>query len=104
AQLSVSDAPLRIYDNALFADNYFQTFGGYPHGQLMQASFNRQLTSLPGGYSSAHSDGHLLYHDTSDLRDPANDTETLLAGSNRSTWFTSSELGGAHAGFHFSRL
>jgi hypothetical protein len=102
--LLIADAPLRIYDNVLFADNYFQDFGGYPHGQLMPSSFNRQLTALPGGYSSAHSDIHFWYHATIDFRDPANDTEGLLSAADRAAWFTSYESNGVRAGFHYSRL
>jgi hypothetical protein len=102
--LLVSDAPLRIYDNVLFADNIFQEFGGYPHGQFMPSSFNRQLTALPGGYSSAHSDTHLWYHATIDLRDPANDTEGSLAGTDRAAWFTSYESNGLRAGFYHSLI
>ena len=102
--LFVVDAPLRIYDNVLFADNYYQDFGGYPHGQFMPSSYNRELTALPGGYSSAHSDTHLWYHATLDFHDPADDSEALLYGSERIIWFTPYELTGGRAGFHYSRL
>jgi hypothetical protein len=102
--LWVSDAPLRIYENVLFADNYYQEFGGYPHGQLMASSYNRRLTALPGGYSSAHSDMHLWYHATIDLVNPADDTEALLQGNDRAIWFSPYEEGGARAGFHYSRI
>lgn len=102
--LFVSDAPLRIYDNVLFADNYYQDFGGYPHGQFMPSSYNRRLTALPAGYTSAHSDTHLWYHCTIDLRNPADDTEAQLFASSRTTWFTPYETAGLRAGFHYSRL
>ena len=102
--LVVSDAPLRIYENVLFADNYYQDFGGYPHGQFMNSSFNRYLTALPGGYSSAHSDTHLWYHATIDGRQPANDTEATLAAGDRTAWFTAYEMRGARAGFYYSLL
>lgn len=102
--LLVSDAPLRIYENVLFADNYYQEFGGYPHGQLLSSSYNRRFTALPGGYSSAHSDTHLWYHGTIDLREPASDSETQLSASDRTTWFASYELRGARAGLHYSLL
>ncbi len=102
--LFVSDAPLRIYENVLFADNYFQEFGGYPHGQSISSSYNRRFAALPGGYSSAHSDTHLWYHATIDLANPANDTEALLAAGDRAAWFTPYEDSGARAGIHYSRL
>jgi hypothetical protein len=102
--LFISDAPLRIYENVLFADNYYQEFDGYPHGQFMASSYNRRLTSLPGGYSTAHSDMHLWYHATIDLFNPADDTEALLYANDRATWFTSYETSGVRAGFHFSRM
>ena len=102
--LLVSDAPLRIYENVLFADNYYQDFGGYPHGQFMPSSYNRRLTTLPGGYSSAHSDTHLWYHATIDLFNPADDSEALLTASDRAAWFSPYETGGVRAGFHYGRL
>jgi hypothetical protein len=102
--LVVSDAPLGVYENVLFADNYYQEFGGYPHGQFMSNSYNRRLTALPGGYSSAHSDTHLWYHATVDLANPANDTEASLSAADRSTWFTTYENSGARAGFHYSLI
>lgn len=102
--LIVVDAPLRVYDNVLFADNYYQEFGGYPHGQFMPSSYNREFISLPGGYSSAHSDTHLWYHGTIQLGDPAFDGEASLTASNRAVWFTSYEVNGARAGFYYGRL
>jgi len=101
--LFVSDAPLRIYENVLFADNYYQEFDGYPHGQLMPSSYNRRLTALPGGYGSGHSDMHLWYHATIDLLNPANDTEAVLQAADRAVWFTAYESNGIRAGFHYSR-
>ena len=102
--LLVSDAPLRVYENVLFADNYYQEFGGYPHGQPMPGSYNRRLTTLPGGYSSAHSDAHLWYHSTIDLRATANDTEAVLSAGDRTAWFSPSEAGGSRAGFYYGRI
>lgn len=102
--LFVTDAPLRIYTSVLFADNYFQEFGGYPDGQFMGSSYNRQLFALPGGYSSAHSDMHLWYHATLDLYEPAWDYEAYLHATNRLVWYTAHELNGARAGYHYSRV
>jgi len=102
--LLVSDAPLRIYENVLFADNCYQDFGGYPHGQFMPSSYNRRLTALPGGYSSAHSDTHLWYHATIDLSNPADDSEAILTAGDRAAWFSPYETSGVRAGFHYSRL
>jgi hypothetical protein len=102
--LLVSDAPLRNYENVLFADNYYQEFGGYPHGQMMPSAYNRRFTALPGGYSSAHSDAHLWYHGTIDLREPANDTEATLSSGDRTAWFTPYEARGVRAGFSYSLL
>lgn len=102
--LFVVDAPLRVYDNVLFADNYYQEFGGYPDGQFMPSSYNREFTALPGGYSSAHSDTHLWYHGTIELGDPAFDGEASLQASDRTVWFTSYEVSGMRAGFYYGRL
>lgn len=102
--LFTQDAPLRSYDNVLFADNYFQEFGGYPHGQFMPSAYNRRFTSLPNGYPSAHSDTHLWYHSTIDLNNPAYDGEASLAAADRSSWFASYEQSGSRAGYYYSRI
>ena len=102
--LFVADAPLRVYDNVFFADNYYQTFGGYPSGQSMPNAYNRQLTALPGGYTSAHSDTHLWYHSTIDVSEEAYDSEAYLYATNRAGWFAAYEINGSRAGFHYSRL
>jgi len=100
----VVDAPLRIYNTVLFADNYYQEFDGYPHGQFVPSSYNREFLTLPNGYGSAHSDTHLWYHATIDLYDPAWDYEAYLYAADRDVWYTAYELSGVRAGYYYSRV
>lgn len=105
--LVVTDAPLIIYRNVLFADNYYQDYGGYPHGQFVSGAYNRFLAYLMNGYigiASEHSDTHLWYHGTVDLRDTAFDGAASLPSSERPKWYSNYELNGAKAGYYYSRL
>jgi hypothetical protein len=111
---SVIDAPALTYENVLFHDNYFQTFNIIASGLAVPGAYRRQLLSLDGGYegglTASHSDAHLWYHGTIDLRPfdggpgPASDTEAFLGNSERMTWYSTQEVQGISAGFYFSRL
>jgi hypothetical protein len=100
------DADVFTYSNVLFADNYWQTIGGFlvPTGKAVPGAYNRKLLSLSGGYSSAHSDVHLWYHGTIELSTPATDTGATINTTERSTWWTSTETAGAAAGFRYSLI
>jgi hypothetical protein len=98
------DAPARTYASVLFHDNYWQDLGWPVYGETVSGSYTRKLTSLSGGYSSAHSDAHLWFHGTIDLGVPASDTEASLSGNERASWWTSYEMQGLQAGFLYSRI
>lgn len=96
------DAPLRIYENVVFADNYFENFGcTYPHGQDIGAATNLHLNerfendTLPDDCEELnlpndnHGRVHDWYHDTIDLIAPT-----------ESAWYTDR----AHEGFYYSRI
>jgi hypothetical protein len=102
--LFVTDAPLRVYDNVLFADNYFQIIGAYPNGQFMPSSYNRELTVFSGGYASEHSDTHLWYHATLDGSNPVSDSEATLQAGDRAAWFLPAEQLGMQTGYRYSRI
>jgi hypothetical protein len=102
-----SDADVHTYINVLFADNYWQLNSDSfcPNGETLGGAYNRYLASLPNGYSCDHSDVHLWYHGTIDWsHTPATDTQATITSSERATWWTSYELQGHFAGFHYSRI
>jgi hypothetical protein len=65
-----SDAAMHVYDNVIFADNYWRTEGDTSldfTGEPVNGAYNLQLTEsvMTGtGYSVEHSDTHLFYHGT----------------------------------------
>ncbi len=101
------DASVTSWANVLFADNVWQTMGDgiiVPNGQSVFGAYNRKLLDLNGGYSSSHSDVHLWYHGTIDLTTPASDTQATITATQRNTWWTSTEMAGAAAGFLYSLI
>jgi hypothetical protein len=64
------DAAMHVYDNVIFADNYWRTDGDTSldfTGEPVNGAYNLQLTEsvMTGtGYSVEHSDTHLFYHGT----------------------------------------
>ena len=101
------DASVTSWANVLFADNFWQTLGdGFivPNGQSVFGAYNRKLLNLSGGYSSSHSDVHLWYHGTIDLATPTSDTQATITASERSAWWTSTEMAGGAAGFFYSLI
>lgn len=103
----LGDAAVTSWANVLYADNVWQTMGDgifVPNGQSVFGAYNRKLLSLAGGYSSTHSDVHLWYHGTIDLATPTNDTQATITASQRSTWWTLTEMSGGAAGFLYSLI
>jgi hypothetical protein len=101
---SAVDAPARTYANVLYHDNYWQDASWPVYGKTVSGSYTRELTSFSSGYSSQHSDVHLWYHGTIDLRVPASDTEASLTSSERGTWWNAYEAQGVQAGFFYSLI
>jgi hypothetical protein len=104
------DATIGIWENVLFADNYYQQFGELfiPQGRPVTGCYNRKLTSLSGGYGyfsgANHSDVHAWYHGTVELGATANDGNIDITNSMRDSWYASAESAGAATGFHYSRI
>ncbi len=98
------DGAIAVWENILFADNYWQTIDFYPTGKVIAGAYNRKLTSLGGGYGAAHSDVHLWYHGTVELTTPATDTQETIGTSQRMNWWVAGESDGSTAGFHYSRI
>lgn len=101
---SAVDAPTHTYQNVLFHDNYWQDIAFIVYGEPVSGAYVRQLTYLIGGYSSDHSDVHLWYHGTVDERNPANDTEAQLTGTEFGSWYSPNENYSYDAGFKWSLI
>lgn len=104
---SAVDAPARTYENVLFHDNYWQNADFFADGLPVAGAYVRKLTSNSGGYGSvggAHSDVHLWYHGTMDLRTPEFDGEVSLLAAQRTAWWVASEAAGTNAGFRHSLI
>ncbi len=121
-----NDADVSVYQNTLFADNYWRTDGGLlktseldppaefiadPDGQSVEGAYNRRLVEFDEGdnandlgYDLEHSDVHLWYHGTIDLNTPASDGEESITQQMRETWWTEFENQGVNAGYVYSRL
>lgn len=104
------DATIGVWENVLFADDYYQQLGGFliPQGRPVTGCYNRKLTNLPGGYGSFsgsnHSDVHAWYHGTVELGPTASDGNIAITNTMRSDWYASGESAGATAGFHYTRI
>ena len=112
------DGTPNIYENVLYADNYYQTVSGSsacdainPSGVYIDGANYRVLTSLSGGYPvdypidySAHLDVHFWYHGTIDTSATASDGTASFTTAMRNTWYNSYEFQGQFAGFYYSRL
>jgi hypothetical protein len=100
------DGTCAVYASVLFADNYWQNIGGFlvPIGRAIPGAYNRRLTSLPGGYSSPHSDVHHWYHGTMDLRTPITVDGATIGASQRTNWWTAAEARGTNAGYRHSLI
>lgn len=113
------DTPVKIYENILFTDNYYQTIE-YPKGQYLAGAYNRRWTSMPGGYHnetgftynflgttykfSDHLNVILMYHGTIDLNTPTTNGEATLTQTERNAWFNSYENAGENTGYTYSRM
>jgi hypothetical protein len=100
------DAAVNVWQNILFAESYWQMNSDFtcPDGASEFGAYNRQLTSLSGGYTCPHSDVHLWYLGTIDLTTPTGNNDEVISQSERATWWTQFEAAGAHAGFRYSRI
>lgn len=104
---SLGDPSMKLYANILYVDNYWQNMGDglfVPNGQSLNGAYNRHLTSLNGGYSSAHSDVHLWYHGTIDFTPNLTVDGATIGETQRQNWWTTYEARGTNTGFHFSLI
>jgi len=103
------------YENVLFRDNYWQNFpGGFFdfNGESVSGAYDRYLDDqeTSGGYANVtgfsvhHSNVHLWYHGTIDLRNPASDTAASITTFERTNWWVGYEDYGSRAGFYYSLI
>jgi hypothetical protein len=116
--LAVVDAPVHVYANVLYADDYWQNEGFFldPHGEAVSGAYVRQLSAgeLSGGYQNTssispdHSNVHLWYYGTLSLNVPAtydDDGESVtIDGGMRTNWWVPYEQHGAVGGFFYSLI
>jgi hypothetical protein len=111
------DTPIQIYENILFADNYYQNIT-YPTGQYLTGAYNRLWTYLPGGYHnetgytynilgtnynfSDHLNILLAYQGSINLTTPVTNGEATMNTTERA-WFNTYENSGQNTGFVYSR-
>ena len=105
-----NDALVKVYENTLFADNYYEDETlTVPDGSSVPGAYNRHLTHLLGGYgdppgTADHSDVHLWYHGTLNTIFHASDGDAAFTDDMRAFWYEISETIGKNAGFYYSRL
>lgn len=104
----VLDPQPAVFANVYFADDYWQNLGSSGFdltGQPVTGAYNRQLTSLPNGYSLQHSNSHLWYHGTVDFTSPVtSDTGASITDADRTSWYAPAETNGLQAGFLYSQV
>ncbi|MFO8021263.1 MAG: hypothetical protein R6U65_02265, partial [Perlabentimonas sp.] len=114
----VIDTPIKIYENVLFADVFYQNIE-FPEGEYVPGAYNRLWTSLPGGYHnetgytyligtttynfSDHLNIILAYHGTINLTTPTSNGEATMNQTERDNWFNTYENDGENTGFKYSR-
>lgn len=103
---SFGDPDMKLYENVLYADNYWQNLGVFldPQGQSLAGAYNRRLLNLGGAAYSAHSDVHLWYHGTIDPRTPVTVDGATITATERQNWWQLPEQRGTNAGFRLSRI
>jgi hypothetical protein len=90
----VIDPPISVYDNVVFADNYWETNQFYPHGQSVSGAFNQFLSASGINHSTVHT----YYHGTA-ARNATSDGD---GGTINAAWYTGDER--ATSGFNYSRI
>jgi hypothetical protein len=102
-----ADAPVRLANNVLFADNYYQKSGdGFltPNGAPVAGAVNVGPLALGGAYGvldgTTHSDVHLFYQGTIKNTGAASDGNHAVPLA----WFSKNNISRTTSGFYYSRL
>jgi hypothetical protein len=101
------DAPMRVYDNVQYADDYWRTDGNGTSfdftGEPVNGAYNLQLSEAilsNGGGSIEHSDVHLWYHGT--IGPPYSDTDgSITIGPN---WYDPPQGPRDSTGFRYTMI
>ena len=105
----VIDTPLAIYENVVFADNYWQNYED-PKGQSISGAYHRLWGQMAGGYYDGalafpnHRNIYLMYQGSVDLGNPVDNGEASMDATERLAWFNVYENSGDNTGFTYSRL
>ena len=103
------DAPMRVYENVQYAEDYWRTQGDTSldfTGEAVNGAYNLQLSEsvlTSGGYSVEHSDTHLWYHGTiGPVGGPFSNSDgsQSVGGS----WYSAPHPSRDSSGFRYSRL
>lgn len=103
------DAPMRVYENVQYAEDYWRTQGDTNldfTGEAVTGAYNLQLSEsvlTSGGYSVEHSDTHLWYHGTiGPVGGPFSNNDG--GASVGAAWYSSPHPSRDTTGFRYSRL
>ena len=98
------DVPPHVPGNVLFADNYFETYAAWTHGDSLLGAYNRQPPLEDyygwdplGNVTDGHTQIHQWYQRTIDQSFRVPGDAGLLA-----KWFTVAEAGGSKTGYYFA--
>jgi len=90
---------MSVWENIVFADNYYQTLV-VPLGESIPNAYDNHLSILSDGYFLPHSDVHLWYHGTIDLSPNAFDGTFQVP----SAFYGSGSLARDQVGFKYSLI
>ena len=108
---NLGDAPMRVFQNVQFADNYWRSEGNGSFdftGEAVNGAYNLQLTEsvMTGtGYDYEHSDTHLWYHGTIGQPDDSPPFQNSDGGASvGGNWYSTPHPSRGASGYFYSRI
>ncbi len=108
--VGTADPAVQVYDNVIFADNYYET-DYWIHGEAVDGAANYGPLTLGGAYGflsgGEHSDVHLFYQGT--IAPPSSDTNYWLGSYDGSQfaeydWYTNNQFDPTTMGFDYTLI